>query len=298
MKFRTEFEAKKSRLTLDPSRPVVLTGSCFSQNIAMKMESCQWRAVNPTGTLYNPHSIGLALDMMLDDVKGKERFERSLFEFNGIWNSDVFDSSFSSLDREDCIQEFLNRRDLLIDTLQEGKQLIVTFGTSIVYHTVEKHLPVGNCHKQPAGLFYRKRMTVSEVLSYWEVVIEQLKEKFPGIKIIFTVSPVRHLKDGFVGNSRSKAILLLGIEDILSYNEDCYYFPAYEILNDDLRDYRFYASDLAHPSEEAIEYIWEKFLETYMDPTGLRILEEGAKRIKASLHRPKTGALGKILGKV
>lgn len=295
MKFRTEFEAQRVPFSLNPSKPVVLAGSCFSQNIAAKMEAHLWKAANPCGTLYNPFSICYALDLMLDEKKGMERFEKSLFEYNGIWNSNKFDSSFSSLMKDDCIQEFINRRKQLLATLEEGRLLIVTFGTSIVYYMKEGRFEVGNCHKLPAGMFYRQRMTPSEIMSSWSVIIEELQERFPGIKIIFTVSPVRYLKDGFVGNSRSKAILLLGVEEILKYNEDCYYFPAYEILNDDLRDYRFYASDLAHPSEEAIEYVWEKFIQTFLDESGRKHLEEGEKKFKALNHRQKTGALGKSL---
>ena len=293
MKFRTEFEAVRASVTLDPSKPVVLAGSCFSQNMASMMEAHQWRAVNPLGTLYNPLSICLALDFMLDDEKGVERFEQSLFQYDGVWNSDKFDSSFSSVNREDCIREFLMRKKELVTTLEEGQLLIVTFGTSIVYYTVEDRTPVGNCHKQPSQLFYRDRMSISDVFSYWEVVLEKIQERFPGIKIIFTVSPVRHLKDGFVGNIRSKAILALGIAEILKYHNDCFYFPAYEILNDDLRDYRFYADDLVHPSGKAVEYIWDKFLKTFLDDHGIRLLEEGGRKVKASLHRPKLGALGK-----
>ena len=295
MKFRTEYEASKAPFTLDPDKPIVLVGSCFSQNIAKKMEDHSWKAVNPLGTLYNPLSICLAIDMMLDTEKGMKRFERSLFQANGVWNSENFDSSFSSKDKDDCLDEFKIRRRIFDETLREGGMLIVTFGTSICYYTTEKRLPVGNCHKQPSNLFYTQRMTPSQILSYWEVVNENLESKYPGLKTIFTVSPVRHLKDGFVGNARSKAVLLLGIEDICSYVPGSFYFPAYEILNDDLRDYRFYASDLAHPSEEAIDYIWEKFKDTFIDREGHILLNKRAAQVRASLHRPLTGALGKPL---
>lgn len=295
IKFRTEYEAARSRLTLNPANTVVMIGSCFTQNMALKMNEHMWKAVNPFGTLYNPHSLAFALDMMADKEKGLKRFEDDLFEFNGLWNSTIFDSSFSSPRKEDCIEEFLNRQREFLDNIEEGYTIIVTFGTSICYHLRENGVPVGNCHKQPANLFYEKRMTVSEIVSYWDVVIENLKEKYQGLKIIFTVSPVRHLKNGFTGNSRSKAVLQLAIEEICMYNEGCYYFPAYEIVNDDLRDYRFYASDLTHPSDEAVEYVWGKFIETFVDETGKKLLDEGEKIYKAKNHRPKTGALGRPL---
>lgn len=295
MKFRTEYEAVKAPFTLNPAKPAVLTGSCFSQNMAARMEAHEWRASNPAGTLYNPLSICDAIDMMLDGETGAKRFEDSLSLSNDTWNSNKFDSSFSSARKEDCVMEFIHRQKQLVEGLEEGRLLIVTFGTSIVYYTSKDNIPVGNCHKLPSQLFYRKRLTIAGIVECWSAMIEKLKLRFPGIRIIFTVSPVRHLKDGFSGNSRSKAILLLAIEELLQGNEDCYYFPAYEILNDDLRDYRFYASDLTHPSEEGIEYIWEKFKQTYLDEQGVALLAEGGKRVRAKSHRPKTGALGKPL---
>ena len=295
MKFRTEYKADRASLTLDPSKPVVLVGSCFSQNMAAQMSEHGWEAVLPCGTLYNPFSIGLALDMLIDEKRGVERFEKSLFHADGLWNSHRFDSSFSSSNKEDCIEEFKLRQKMLSEKLAEGNTMIVTFGTSICYNLRNNEGVVGNCHKQPATNYYTQRLTDSSILSTWEVINKELQEKFPDLKIIFTVSPVRHLKDGFTANSRSKAVLLLAVEEICQYNENCFYFPAFEILNDDLRDYRFYASDLSHPSQEAIEYIWEKFCDTYIDEDGRRMLLEGEKRIKAQQHRPKRGALGKPL---
>ena len=295
MKFRTEFMPERSSLTLSPEKPVVLAGSCFSQNISAKMNSSLWKATNPLGTLYNPYSICAAIDLMLDEEEGARRFEESLFEFNGIWNSRYFDSSFSAIDKEDCKKEFINRQKEFLENISAGEILIVTFGTSICYHLQQSDEIVGNCHKQPSGIFYRKRMTTEEIKKCWDFLIVKLKGRFPGIKIIFTVSPVRHLKDGFEGNSRSKAILLLSVEEICLSHKDCHYFPAYELLMDDLRDYRFYASDLVHPSEEGIEYVWEIFQNVFLDERGRQLIREGNKKSRASLHRPKTGAMGKPL---
>lgn len=293
MKFRSEYKAQKAPFSLDPQKPVVLSGSCFSQHIAAKMTECRWEAINPLGTLYNPYSISSAIEMMVSGEKGKERFESSLFCFNGVWNSHMFDSSFSSSVREDCLKEFEIRQNTFKNKLSEGKAIIITFGTSICQCLKENSGIVGNCHKQPSSLFYERRLSINEITDIWHKEIKNLKESFPGIRFIFTVSPVRHLKNGFEGNSRSKAILQLAIEEICLQHDNCWYFPAFEILNDDLRDYRFYASDLVHPSEEAVEYIWGNFLQTFVDEPGLRYLEEGKKAWKASHHRPKLGALGK-----
>lgn len=296
MKFRTEYQPVESSFTLSPDKPVVLVGSCFSQNIARKMAQHDWMATTPFGTLYNPLSISLPIESVIDGRR-KEIFENSLFTHDGVWHSDLFDSSFSSLKREDCIAEFENRCDEFMGCLQKGKVLIVTFGTSICYFREDSSLPVGNCHKLPSKLFYRRRLGVTEIVDRWKEMIEKLQSWFSGITVLFTVSPVRHIKDGLEGNSRSKAVLQLAVEEICRDQNNCHYFPAFEILNDDLRDYRFYAADLCHPSEEAIEYVWEKFIDTYCDEVGVRRLEEGARKVKSSLHRPMTGALGKPLSR-
>ena len=297
MKFRTEYPAIPSSLKLSPKKPVVLIGSCFSQNIKNKMTEHMWDSINPGGTLYNPVSISIAIGMMLDEATGKMQFEKTLFNYNGIWHSHMFDSSFSSDVKEDCVKEFIFQQQLFNDKLREGKVLIVTFGTSICYFLKEEKDPVGNCHTQPANIFVERRLEVEEIAETWNYLLKDLSLKFPDLRIIFTVSPVRHLKNGFVGNSRSKAILQLAVEKICRTNEMCDYFPAFEILNDDLRDYRFYASDLVHPSEEGINYIWEKFRETYIDAEGVRILNEGGKKVKALTHRPLLGALQRPIEK-
>lgn len=292
MKFRTEFRPERSSLNLDVTKPAILIGSCFSQNIAARMNQCGWEAYSPTGTLYNPLSIALAIDMMLDPEKGANNFQSSIFEDHNIFNSRFYDSSFSSLNPAHCLQEFELRQKLFNEKIREGKLLLITFGTSICYFLNSTGEAVGNCHRRPASEFTLRRLGIDEIAETWKSLIGRLRMEVPDLKIIFTVSPVRHLKDGFTGNSRSKATLALAIEKICEDHTDCHYFPAYEIINDDLRDYRFYASDLVHPSDEAIQYIWEMFSQTFLDAEGIRRLEEGERRIKAEGHRPHLGALG------
>lgn len=165
--------------------------------------------------------------------------------------------------------------------------LFVTFGTAWCYFLADNtDYVVANCHKQPSAMFIRRRITVDEIVGAWTALCNDLWKRFPDLRIVFTVSPVRHLKDGFSGNARSKAVLQLAVEEICRINDRCSYFPAYEILNDDLRDYRFYASDLVHPSQEAVEYIWEIFKSTYLDDKGLELLKEGERIQKAWNHRP------------
>lgn len=296
MKFRTEYTAQRAPFSLNVDKPVVLLGSCFSQNMASMMQQARWKALLPGGTLYNPVSIANVVEIFLDEEHGLESFKDSLFEYSGLWNSNLFDSSFSSCQKEDTISHFKIQRENFIEGLKEGGILIVTFGTSVCYHFREdESMVAGNCHKQPSDIFFTRRLSPEEILEVWNKTLKLLVRKFPGIKVIFTVSPVRHLKDGFHGNALSKAVLLLAIDKICFNNPDCHYFPAYEILLDDLRDYRFYASDLAHPSQEGIEYIWEKFQDTYLDSVGKMKIKEGNRLTAAAGHRPKTGALGRPL---
>ena len=287
MKFRTELQTGKSPLVLDPRRPVALVGSCFAHNVAEKMQESGWEVFCSAGTLYNPFSIAKVLSMLLIEDEWEETLRRSLFDADGIVHSWLFDSHFSSPDAERCVDAVKEMRHSLRQTLADAQALIVTFGTAWCYVLESKpDYVVANCHKQHPASFIRKRITVSEISEEWCRLIELLRRCYPSLTVIFTVSPVRHLKDGFEGNSRSKATLLLAAEEICEKCRDTYYFPSYEIVCDDLRDYRFYASDLVHPSDFAVEYIWEKFRQTYVDDTGEKMLGTWRKERMQRLHRP------------
>lgn len=284
MKFRTEYTPLRNKQTLDPAKPAALAGSCFSDNIASRMRSALWPAANSLGTLYNPVSIAKALELTILSGDPEGDFRKSLFEYNGYWNSRFFGSKFSGTTLDEAIGKFRQRAQEFRNALTEGKTLIVTFGTSWVFD-LEDGTTVGNCHKLPASCFSRRRLSIEEIIGIWKRLLMKLQDKIQGLNVIFTVSPVRHLKDGFHGNSISKAILLLSTEEICRSVGNCTYFPAYEILNDDLRDYRFYASDLVHPSEEGIEYIWENFVKTFLDESGRETLLKGEKEFKRLNHR-------------
>jgi len=165
--------------------------------------------------------------------------------------------------------------------------LLVTFGTARVYYLKENNQPVANCHKVPSKEFNNKLMSVEEIVTSWSELIDLILDKTPCQKIIFTVSPVRHWKDGAVGNQQSKSILNVAIHElILKYPDNAFYFPSYEILMDDLRDYRYYADDMLHPSKVAVEYIWEKFKKSLIEPKSIALLEEIEKIISAVNHKP------------
>lgn len=287
MKFRTEYIPSKSGYTLDPSRPVALIGSCFADNMARKMRECRWEAFNGAGTLYNPISIAKVLDLILFDDDWEKNLKDFLFESEGYVHSWLFDSHFSRRSAEELISTVGELRMNFRNTLENARALIVTFGTAWCYFLDKKpDYVVANCHKMPQSLFSRRRVSVDDIVCVWDGLCGKLREIYPNLKVIFTVSPVRHLRDGFEGNARSKATLLLAAEEICNRVGDAIYFPAYEILTDDLRDYRFYASDLVHPSDQAVEYIWEIFCKTFLDAKGENLLKDGSKIYKRMNHRP------------
>ncbi len=288
MKFRTEIDIKQSDNLLDPEQPVVLIGSCFTDYIGERMRMCRWRAYpNITGTLFNPASIAKILSIAIQWDNIFDIIADSIAQRDKHWVSWLADSGCTTYSNQDTKSRIFDRLLKLRNKLKDAKTLIVTFGTAWIYDLRERPgYVVSNCHKFPADTFIRHRLSVSEIVAEWKEVLQLLSEKYPDIRVIFTVSPVRHLKDGFEGNSCSKAILQLACEEICNDCEKAEYFPSYEIMNDDLRDYRFYASDLVHPSAEAVDYIWEKFQERYLSTTSRALLKEGEKVTKRLNHRP------------
>lgn len=286
MKFRTEIEVGQSDIDLSIDKPVALVGSCFADNISDRMRRCLWRAENPLGVLFNPLSIANALRLTLLESDASDLYGDYIFTEGDVCHSWLLDSTFSG--RADTMRNrFFASRQKLDCILEAGRTLIVTFGTAYCYF-LKSHpgFVVSNCHKQPQSLFERRRVEVDDIVEIWRKLAVELRNVYPGLRIIFTVSPVRHVRDGLHENQLSKAILLLAIDSLCGGLDFCEYFPAYEAVNDDLRDYRFYAADLAHPSEMAVEYIWEKFQERYVTDHNRRVLAEGEKISKRLSHRP------------
>lgn len=230
---------------------ILLLGSCFADNIAAKLAEYYFQiTANPFGTLYNPLSIAQALS--LQQVP-------ELVEWGGLYHSMYHHGAFSSPDRLQTGQNIRRSIDCLQRAFAEASVVIITFGTAWVYE--QNGVVVANCHKIPADRFTRRRLSVEEIVSAWQPVLSAHSDKH----FIFTVSPIRHIKDGLHENQLSKATLLLAIAQ-LAENQSVLidYFPSYEILIDELRDYRFYADDMLHPSSVAVNYIWERFVSTYM----------------------------------
>ena len=237
---------------------ILLLGSCFADNIGAKFAEHYFQAtINPFGTLYNPASIAAAITNVGNS---------QLVEHNGLWHSMMHHGAFSDKDKEQLIARCEQSRALLQRALMEASTVVVTFGTAWVYE-MEGQV-VANCHKLPANRFTRRCLTVNEIVEMWQPIVASMPDKH----WIFTVSPIRHVKDGLHANQISKAILLQAVDQLGQS-----YFPSYEIMMDELRDYRFYAEDMVHPSAVAVEYIWQRFVDTYMNKdtqTEMRVLNQ------------------------
>lgn len=285
MEFRTTVKTGENRGWLHHDSGVMLLGSCFSDNIGGKMHGALIHAsVNPMGTLFNPMSIARSIIRLINNepVAGQD-----LFMQNGVWNSFDFHSRYSMPDKQVTIDSMNQRIMQGHDDLKNARLLTITMGTAIVYRLKSSGQIVANCHKVPQHEFERKMATVEQMVQVIDKMLTQLHDFNPGLRIILTVSPIRHIADGLDTNSLSKAALRVAIhEAITRHCEYCDYFPAYEIMMDDLRDYRFYSSDMVHPSDVAVEYIWQAFQATYLDDRSAMAVARCERIYKRLQHRP------------
>jgi hypothetical protein len=284
-RFRTKIELPDYEKKLDYRGKIVLLGSCFAENIGEKLISrCFPVDVNPFGILYNPVSVGNSLEMLMEN----KRFgDEDIFFASGRWNSYHHHSRFSHQNKERCLAQINERITLGAEQLRQARFLFVTFGTAWVYENREDKTVVSNCHKQPAGQFRRYRLTADDVVARWGKLLTRLWEMNPGVQVIFTVSPIRHWKDGAHENQISKSVLFLVIENLLDrFEGQTAYFPSYEIVMDELRDYRFYAPDMVHLNEMAVDYIWERFSDVLVTKDSRNIMTRIEKLRRATEHRP------------
>lgn len=284
MEFRTKVNIESSGLTIDYDTRLCLFGSCFIEHIGRYLNQNKFNAqVNPFGVLYNPLSISQSIGLLLDD---RIFSESDLIHDKGLYHSFDYHGSFSSPESSIILNSINDASQIASQTIKNADLLIITFGTSFVYEYIPTGKIVSNCHKIQANQFRRFRLREEEIVLEWLSLIDRLIFIKPTIKILFTVSPIRHLKDGAHGNQLSKATLLMAIDQIVAERKNCYYFPSYEIMLDELRDYRFYADDMLHPSSMAIEYIWKIFSESYFSPATHSILKQWNSLLRSINHRP------------
>ena len=279
--FRTPYRPQPSA-PLDLHKPVLMTGSCFTDNVGGQLRRRMVNVShNPAGTLFNPQSICNVINAALDGVVPEYE------DHGGLWNSWLLPGEFSSPDRDEAVRLGTDALARLADYARTAGTLIVPFGTAIVYALARPPFAVvSNCHKQPQAIFFRDLLTVETVTAAWDALITRLRSVNPSLRIIFTVSPVLHLKEGFHANAVSKSVLLLAVDRITSLHADCEYFPAYEIFSYDLRDYRFYADDMQHPSPAAVAYIYDLFEQTYVAPDDRKTLARALNLRQRTEHRP------------
>lgn len=285
MHFRTELIIPESSFKIEHHDALFFMGSCFAESIADKTKSLLFNTcINPHGILYNPKSIASAL---LDYCENKHYSKDDLFYHDNRWNSWNHHSRYSNSDPNICLDIINSEISNAHHFLKQCNYLFITLGSSFIYRHFDKNNYVANCHKVPNKEFTKELLSIDTIINDLKNAINTLTKVNSQIKIIFTISPVRYIRDGIVENNLSKARLIEAVYQLCNSVSNCFYFPAYEIVIDDLRDYRFFKDDLVHPSDFAINYVWEKFSKSYFSNQCLNIVKQIDEIIKLENHKPR-----------
>ena len=284
MQFRTQIPISKINNPIDYNSKLFSLGSCFAENMAEKFDYFKFQnETNPFGIIFNPVSI----ERIIRRIVEQELFtEKDVFFHNERWHCFDVHSDLSNSDRQELLETLNKTLEVTNKQLKEATHIIITYGTSWIYRNVESEQIVANCHKVPQKQFLKELLAVDTIQKSIQDTINLIQTLNPNVKFIFTISPVRHIKDGFVENQLSKSHLFTALHSILKstiYNLQSDYFPSYEIMMDELRDYRFYGEDMLHPNQVAIDYIWKRFSENYILPESISIMQE-VDEIQKSLH--------------
>ena len=287
MEFRTSIKANEGKGFLNHSDGVVMIGSCFSDNVGARMRQAMMQVdINPFGTLYNPMSIAASVHRI---IEARPVESADMVHANGLWNSYLFHSRYSRVDKMAAMKLMNERIERAHRHLRQARLAIFTLGTAVTYRLKTDDRVVSNCHKLPQHNFRRGIEEVGAMGVALLGMVEALHLFNPDLRIVFTVSPIRHIADGLETNSLSKAALRLAVETVRSQYPDIVdYFPAYEIMLDDLRDYRFYAADMVHPTDVAVDYIWQIFQATYLADRAAPAVARCERVWKRLMHRPNT----------
>ncbi len=298
MKLQTQISLKKAENQIDYQSKLFLLGSCFSDNIGRKFEYFKFRSVqNPFGILFHPRAME---NLIAKSIVQKEYSEDDIFFRNGQWHCLDAHSELSDTSKTNLLRKLNEGLAKTARQLVEATHVMITLGTAWVYRRADTGQIVANCHKVPQKEFEKELLSINDITKSLEHIIGQIRSVNQKARIIFTVSPVRHLKDGFVENQRSKAHLIAAIHDILGVpplvvkglppsfggGQGEAYFPSYEFMMDELRDYRFYERDMVHPNQVAIDYIWERFKESWISEKAYPVMEQVDAVQKGLGHRP------------
>jgi hypothetical protein len=290
MKWKIDFKIDSINSPANYQDKMLIAGSCFAENIGRFLIKYKFDAlINPHGILHNPASLVATLDVCLMNQKYTES---DLFFDHGLWHSWDHHESFSNVDKSRCLRNINSSVEKAHEQFNQADWLILTFGSAGIYRLIAEGRIVSNCHKRPASEFDYYLMPPEKVISILDDFIQRLFEQNRKIKIVFTVSPVRYVRYGLTESNLSKAVLLYAVHELVKKYERLYYFPSYEIVIDELRDYRFYGEDLAHPSPQASQYVWDRFAEYFMSAEAKSILETIKDIIQSAGHRPLHPASG------
>ena len=284
MDFRTRVPIKEEQPQIDYRSRVFLTGSCFAENIGKKLEFYQFQNLqNPLGILFHP----FAIENLFSRLNSGFRYsEADIFYHNERWHSFEAHSALSHPNQDEFLKNLNLSLDNSLSFLKDASHVILTLGTSWYYRHLEQEKNVANCHKIPQKEFVKNLASVEELRQNLQRSVRHLRELAPKTQIILTISPVRHLKDGVIQNQRSKAHLIAAVQELVAEMQGLSYFPSYEILADELRDYRFYAEDMLHPNATAIDYVWEKFSEAWISEEARQVMRRVEKIRSGLAHRP------------
>ncbi|TVZ52205.1 GSCFA domain-containing protein [Dokdonia sp. Hel_I_53] len=283
MKLQTEIPIKQAAKLFGYENKLLLLGSCFAENIGKKLDYFKFQSVtNPFGIIFNP----IALETVINAAVVNKTFtEVDVFEHNGIWKSFAAHSDLNASSRLEAVIHLQEAQQVLREQLTEASHIVITLGTSWVYKHIARQQVVANCHKVPQKEFTKELLDSQKISESLSRILKDVQQLNPSASITFTVSPIRHSKDGFVENTLSKSHLIAAVHHVVD-NENVHYFPAYEIMMDELRDYRFYNADMIHPSPVAIDYIWEKFMENYAFAKAQQTAKEVAVIQQGLAHKP------------
>jgi hypothetical protein len=285
MKLQLDYTIPTSKNLINTSSSIVSIGSCFAENIAQKMIEYQFKTLlNPNGIVFNPLAI---ITQLNDYLLNKKITANELIQHDGLWHSLLHHGNFSGSDKEQVIEQINQSTLLAHETLKNADYLMITFGSAWVYQYLPTQTFVSNNHKLDGKLFEKSLLNVANLKTEFDLFFQKLKQVNKKIKLVFTVSPVRYIRDGLYENNVSKAILHQLVYNIVLENKiDCYYFPAYEIVIDELRDYRFYKQDMVHPNQLAVNYVWQKFVDTCMDDNTKKFIFDFEKYLLLVNHKP------------
>ena len=284
MQFRTQIPISKSNYPIDYNSSIFSLGSCFAENISDKLEYFKFQNdVNPFGIIFNP----VSLEKIIRRIVQKDIFtEKDIFFHNERWNCYEVHSDLSNSNKNEFLQNLNSILEITNCQIIKSTHILITLGTAWVYKNIESKQIVANCHKVPQKQFTKELLSVEAIQESLENIISLISSVNKATKHIFTVSPVRHIKDGFIENTLSKSHLITALHTCIRNNPTSNYFPSYEILMDELRDYRFYNQDMLHPNQTAIDYIWDLFLENYIDTKESTIMQQVSEIQKALHHKP------------